>query len=111
MGANGAWHVEQVTYKRLKDAVQSLGNMSQQGPAAGLVDVLFGQRPPRFMANLPPWTPLNTGFDPSLLFSVSDVPTLTGSLEYMVVPNHALKRSNHFGQPDQTSCFEYESCQ
>ncbi len=52
---------EQVTYKRLKDAVQSLGNMSQQGPAAGLVDVLFGQRPPRFMANLPPWTPMNAG--------------------------------------------------
>lgn len=52
---------EQVTYKRLKEAVQSLANPSQQGPASGLVDVLFGQRPPRFMANLPPWTPINSG--------------------------------------------------
>ena len=41
--------------------MQSLGNASQQGPASGLVDVLFGQRPPRFMANLPPWTPINSG--------------------------------------------------
>lgn len=53
--------VKQVTYKRLKEAVQSLGNSSQQGPASSLVDVLFGQRPPRFMANLPPWTPINSG--------------------------------------------------
>ena len=56
--------VSQVTYKRLKDAVQSLGNLSQQGPASGLVDVLFGQRPPRFMAQLPAWTPINSGAMP-----------------------------------------------
>lgn len=60
----------EVTYKRLKEAVQSLGNMRQQGPAAGLVDVLFGQRPPRFMANLPPWTPMNSGLDASQLKAV-----------------------------------------
>ena len=60
---------KQVTYKRLKEAVQSLSSLSQQGPASGLVDVLFGQRPPRFMANLPPWTPINSGtlFKRSLL--------------------------------------------
>ncbi|KAL3144155.1 hypothetical protein ABBQ32_14187 [Trebouxia sp. C0010 RCD-2024] len=61
----------EVTYKRLKEAVQSLANASQQGPARGLVDVLFGQRPPRFMANLPPWTPVNTGLDSSQVRAVS----------------------------------------
>lgn len=60
---------DQVTYKRLKEAVQSLGNISQQGPAAGLVDVLFGVRPPRFVPNLPAWQPVNTG-ETSLVLSV-----------------------------------------
>lgn len=51
----------QMTYKRLKDAVQSLGNASQQGPAAGLIDVLFGTRTPRFVSQAPSWVPFNSG--------------------------------------------------
>jgi hypothetical protein len=46
--------------------LQGLGGEAQRsGPAAPLVDVLFGRRPPRFAAAPPAWRPLNPGLDES----------------------------------------------
>ena len=51
-----------MTYKRLKDTLRSLAvSGGGQGAAAGLVDVLFGQRAPRFQQQPPGWKPVNPG--------------------------------------------------
>ena len=55
------WMALQVTYKRLKDTLTTLGAGAASGPAAGLVDVLFGRRNPRFASQMPTWTPCNSG--------------------------------------------------
>ena len=54
----------QVTYKRYKKALKLLGAYPQEGPAASLLDVLFGTSPPRFAleADL---VPVNTGLNTS----------------------------------------------
>ena len=52
----------QVTYKRLRETLQSLGKAAGgEGAAAGLVEVLFGRRAPRFQAQSPPWKAINAG--------------------------------------------------
>jgi hypothetical protein len=54
----------QVTYKRYKKALKLLGAYPQEGPAASVLDVLFGTSPPRFAleADL---LPVNTGLNTS----------------------------------------------
>ncbi|KAK9808936.1 hypothetical protein WJX72_006613 [[Myrmecia] bisecta] len=62
----------EVTYKRLKETLQTLARgVHQEGPAGALVDVMFGRSPPRFLNNAPPWTPFNTGLDESQRRAVS----------------------------------------
>ncbi|KAL4427329.1 hypothetical protein ABPG77_003238 [Micractinium sp. CCAP 211/92] len=55
----------EVTYQRLRAALTCLGGEGQRGPAAPLVDVLFGRRSPRFDSTAPAWQPLNGGLDES----------------------------------------------
>ena len=55
------WMAVQVTYKRLKETLTTLGAGAATGPAAGLVDVLFARRSPRFASHTPAWTPCNSG--------------------------------------------------
>ena len=63
-------YAPQVTHKRLKDTLRSLAvSAGGQGPAAGLVDVLFGQREPRFHQQPPAWKPVNTGVHSGRLLS------------------------------------------
>ena len=51
-----------MTYKRLRETLQSLGKAAAgDGAAAGLVEVLFGRRAPRFQPQPPPWKALNAG--------------------------------------------------
>lgn len=52
----------QVTYKRLRETLQSLQRVAGgDGAASGLVEVLFGRRAPRFQQKLPPWKATNKG--------------------------------------------------
>jgi ATP-dependent RNA/DNA helicase IGHMBP2 len=57
----------EVTYRRLRETLQALGKGGLPGSAgpAGLLDVLFGQRVPRFAADPPKWTPFNQRLDAS----------------------------------------------
>lgn len=56
----------QVTYRRLRETLAALGRASSAGgPAAPLLDVLFGSAAPRFQENPPLWTPRNGGLDAS----------------------------------------------
>lgn len=51
-----------VTHQRLKAALGALsGDSGARGPAAPLVDAMFGRREPKFAAQPPAWVPLNTG--------------------------------------------------
>ncbi|KAK9915598.1 hypothetical protein WJX75_001370 [Coccomyxa subellipsoidea] len=62
----------EVTYRRLKETLESLGGaVAQAGPAATLMDVLFGCAAPRFVGNAPAWTPVNARLDGSQRAAVS----------------------------------------
>ena len=54
----------QVTYKRLQATLQALGsNAEAPQPGAGLAELIFSVRPPRFAPQPPAWKALNTGLD------------------------------------------------
>ena len=76
----------QVTYKRLRDTLRMLAEATgRQGASAGLVEVLFGQRQPRFQQQQPQaWTPFNAG-----MHSVN---------------SHRAAESSQFGLTDSRRC-------
>lgn len=61
----------QVTYRRLKDALIQLSKGVQKGPAADLVPVLFGERPPAFSKKDTAVRPFNTNLDHPQVCSMS----------------------------------------
>lgn len=61
----------EVTYRRLKDTIIQLSKGVQKGPAAELVPVLFGEKPPTFSKKAVSFSPFNTGLDHSQKAAVS----------------------------------------
>ncbi|GLJ21851.1 hypothetical protein SUGI_0408590 [Cryptomeria japonica] len=61
----------EVTYRRLKDTIITLSKGVQKGPAADLVPVLFGEKPPTFSKKTISFSPFNTGLDHSQKAAVS----------------------------------------
>lgn len=61
----------EVTYRRLKDVLIQLNKGVQKGPAADLVPVLFGERPPAFSKKDTTVRPFNTDLDHSQKDAVS----------------------------------------
>ncbi|XP_048142069.1 DNA-binding protein SMUBP-2 isoform X2 [Rhodamnia argentea] len=61
----------EVTYRRFKDALIQLSKGVQRGPAADLVPVLFGERPPSFSKKDTAVRPFNTDLDHSRKDAVS----------------------------------------
>lgn len=61
----------EVTYRRFKDALIQLSKGVQRGPAADLVPVLFGERPPSFSKKDTAVRPFNTNLDHSQKDAVS----------------------------------------
>ena len=55
----------QVTYRRMKDALIQLSKGVHKGPAADLIPVLFGERPPTVSKKDVSFTPFNTNLDHS----------------------------------------------
>ena len=61
-----------MTYRRLRDTLGALGRAAAAGgPAAPLLDVLFGAAAPRFQEASVPWTPRNPRLDHSQRAAVS----------------------------------------
>lgn len=61
----------EVTYRRLKDTIIQLSKGVQKGPAAELLPVLFGEKPPAFSKKAISFSPFNTGLDHSQKAAVS----------------------------------------
>lgn len=55
----------QVTYRRMKDALIQLSKGVHKGPAADLIPVLFGERPPTVTKKDVKFTPFNSNLDHS----------------------------------------------
>ncbi|XVE75645.1 hypothetical protein DITRI_Ditri12bG0109700 [Diplodiscus trichospermus] len=55
----------EVTYRRMKDALIQLSKGVLKGPAADLVPVLFGERPPTVSKKCTTFTPFNSNLDHS----------------------------------------------
>ncbi|XP_078153290.1 DNA-binding protein isoform X1 [Carex rostrata] len=55
----------EVTYKRMKDALNQLSMSVQKGPASDLIPVLFGEKEPAFLKQAPQFTPFNKNLDDS----------------------------------------------
>ncbi|KAK4783285.1 hypothetical protein SAY86_007659 [Trapa natans] len=68
-GLNGPLRLEkvanEVTYRRMKDALIQLSKGVHKGPAADLIPVLFGERPPTFSKKDTTFQPLNAHLDHS----------------------------------------------
>lgn len=58
----------QVTYRRMKDTLIQLSKGVIKGPAADLVPVLFGERPPAVSKKDVTLTPFNSNLDHSQVF-------------------------------------------
>ncbi|GKV32632.1 hypothetical protein SLEP1_g41226 [Rubroshorea leprosula] len=61
----------EVTYRRMKDALIQLSKGVLKGPAADLVPVLFGERPPTFSTKDVMFTPFNSNLDHSQKDAIS----------------------------------------
>ncbi|GLT96106.1 hypothetical protein SLE2022_137530 [Rubroshorea leprosula] len=61
----------EVTYRRMKDALIQLSKGVLKGPAADLVPVLFGERPPTFSKKDVTFTPFNSNLDHSQKDAIS----------------------------------------
>lgn len=74
-GLNGPLRLEkvanEVTYRRMKDALVQLSKGVQKGPAADLVPVLFGERPPTVAKKDVKFTPFNSNLDQSQKDAIS----------------------------------------
>ncbi|XP_072956201.1 uncharacterized protein [Typha angustifolia] len=61
----------EVTYRRMKDALNQLSMAVQKGPAADLIPVLFGEKPPAFLKEVIRFTPFNKNLDNSQKDAIS----------------------------------------
>ncbi|XP_073150722.1 uncharacterized protein [Henckelia pumila] len=61
----------EVTYRRMKDTLIQLSKGVQKGPAADLVPVLFGERPPTVSKKDINFTPVNSNLDSSQKDAIS----------------------------------------
>lgn len=61
----------EVTYRRMKDTLVQLSKGVQMGPAADLVPVLFGERPPAVSGKDVKFTPFNSNLDHSQKDAIS----------------------------------------
>ncbi|RVX09616.1 DNA-binding protein SMUBP-2 [Vitis vinifera] len=61
----------EVTYRRMKDALVQLSKGVHKGPAADLIPVLFGERPPTVSKKDVTFTPFNSNLDRSQKDSIS----------------------------------------
>ncbi|XP_020273755.1 DNA-binding protein SMUBP-2 [Asparagus officinalis] len=61
----------EVTYRRMKDALIQLSKGVQKGPASDLVPVLFGEKPPTFLNKALQFTPYNKSLDHSQKNAIS----------------------------------------
>uniref|UniRef100_A0A5B7CBG4 DNA helicase n=1 Tax=Davidia involucrata TaxID=16924 RepID=A0A5B7CBG4_DAVIN len=61
----------EVTYRRMKDTLIELSKGVQKGPAADLVPVLFGERPPTVSKKNVTFTPFNSNLDHSQKDAIS----------------------------------------
>ncbi|GMN54785.1 hypothetical protein TIFTF001_023903 [Ficus carica] len=61
----------EVTYRRMKDALIQLSKGVQKGPAADLVPVLFGERPPAVAKKDVTFSPFNSNLDHSQREAIS----------------------------------------
>ncbi|KAK9289540.1 hypothetical protein L1049_007696 [Liquidambar formosana] len=61
----------EVTYRRMKDTLIQLSKGVQKGPAADLIPVLFGERPPTVSKKDVTYTPFNSNLDHSQKDAVS----------------------------------------
>ncbi|KAK2995769.1 hypothetical protein RJ640_010745 [Escallonia rubra] len=61
----------EVTYRRMKDTLIQLSKGVQRGPAADLVPVLFGERPPAVSKKDVKFTPFNSNLDHSQKEAIS----------------------------------------
>ncbi|XP_073067097.1 uncharacterized protein [Primulina eburnea] len=70
-GLNIPLRLEKVTYRRMKDTLIQLSKGVQKGPAADLVPVLFGERPPTVSKKDIKFTLLNSNLDSSQKDAIS----------------------------------------
>ncbi|KAL0383572.1 UNVERIFIED_CONTAM: DNA-binding protein SMUBP-2 [Sesamum calycinum] len=68
----------EVTYRRMKETLIQLSKSVQKGPAADLVPVLFGERPPTVSKKDIKFTPVNLNLDHSQALSSKDLFLLHG---------------------------------
>ncbi|KAK6945316.1 DNA2/NAM7 helicase, helicase domain [Dillenia turbinata] len=61
----------EVTYRRMKDALRQLSQGVQKGPASDLIPVLFGERLPSFAKKDTAFTPFNSSLDHSQKDAIS----------------------------------------
>ncbi|KAG6515823.1 hypothetical protein ZIOFF_026257 [Zingiber officinale] len=68
-GLNGSLRLEkvanEVTYRSMKDALIKLSKGTQKGPAADLIPVLFGEKPPVVSKKVSQFSPFNKNLDHS----------------------------------------------
>lgn len=55
----------------MKQVLKALSQTEGQQPGRALVDVMFGNRAPRFVEKPPAWTPFNRGLDSTQVAAVS----------------------------------------
>ncbi|KAJ4963054.1 hypothetical protein NE237_022993 [Protea cynaroides] len=63
----------EVTYRRMKDALIQLSKGVQKGPASDLIPVLFGEKPPSVSKKAVSFTPFNSNLDHSQKDAISKV--------------------------------------
>ncbi|MQM06152.1 hypothetical protein Taro_038973 [Colocasia esculenta] len=61
----------EVTYRRMKEALVQLSKGVQKGPAADLVPILFGEKPPVTSKKVVPFSPFNKNLDHSQRAAIS----------------------------------------
>ncbi|KAF5201434.1 Dna-binding protein smubp-2 [Thalictrum thalictroides] len=61
----------EITFRRMKDALIQLSKGVHKGPAADLVPVLFGEKPPTVSKKEVPFTPFNSNLDHSQRNAIS----------------------------------------
>lgn len=61
----------EITFRRMKDALVQLSKGVHKGPAADLVPVLFGEKPPTVAKKEVPFTPINSNLDHSQKNAIS----------------------------------------
>lgn len=81
-----------MTYRRLKETLIQLSKGVQKGPAADLIPVLFGERPPTVIKKGVTFTPFNSNLDHSqvCICIIHSIPCIhTYSNKNALIPNYS----------------------